>query len=215
MTIPQPKPVTIVIDPCDDYPLSLSEIRYTFETLLTISGFPWRFIRADLHSSCDIYFGHRCAQAKQAILKIEMNTVKKLTKPIAVRKETFRSNESILLLFFNDDDKTLPHVVEDGNKIVVLNNDILFSSFFLLSGWEESFIRRNRKGEHKIQDSFLYQNGLLHTPIINQYALLFRNLFSATHSFLPLWPQAKKYAVALSHDVDYPELIPHIEIFNM
>jgi hypothetical protein len=136
----------------------------------------------------------------------------KFRKPKSFEKETLRSNKSIILLFFTDYDRTLPNVVELKDRIVFLNNDIIFSSFYLLSGLEERFIRLDSKDRHNIQDSFLYQNDPLHTPIINQHAILLRNLFSTTNSFLPVWPQAKKYAVALSHDVDYPEIIPYIEI---
>ena len=85
MTTGQLKPITIMIDPCDDYPLSLSEIKYTFETLLSISGFPWCFIPADLNTSCNIYFGHRCPHAKQANLQIKMNVGRKMTKPMRFR----------------------------------------------------------------------------------------------------------------------------------
>jgi hypothetical protein len=204
------KPITVMIDPPDDYPLNLSEIKYTFETILAIAGFPWRFIRADLHASCDIYLGHRHAQVKRGGLKIMMNAGRKLTRPVAARKETVQPDKSIVLLFF-DDEKTWPCAAANGDRVALLNNDIIFSSFILLSGWEERFIGKDRKDRHKIREAFLFQQKLLHTPIINQYGLLLRHLFSPTHSFLPSWPQAKKYAVALSHDVDYPELIPSIE----
>ena len=147
-----------MIDPCDDYPLSLSEIKYTFETLLSISGFPWCFIPADLNTSCNIYFGHRCPHAKQANLQIKMNVGIKMTKPITVRTETLSSNRSIVLLCFNNDERTLTSTVESGDRVIFLNNDIILSSFFLLSGWEEGFIKRDRKDRHKIQFSFLYQN---------------------------------------------------------
>ena len=212
MITDQLKPITITIDPCDDYPLSLSEIKYTFETLLSISGFPWSFIPVDINTPCDIYFGHRWVEAKQANLQIRMNVVRKLSRPIGTRKETLKSNRSIVLLYFSNDEKILPYFVDNGDRIVTFNNDIILSSFFLLLGWEENLIKRDRNDIHEIQLSFLYQNDLLHTPIINQYALLFRDVFSTTNYFLPSWPQDKKYAVALSHDVDYPELIPSIEI---
>jgi len=58
----------------------------------------------------------------------------------------------------------------------------------------------------------LYREKILHDPIVNQYATLLRDLFKTSHHPIPLWPSNKKYAVAFSHDVDYPEMIRPIEV---
>jgi hypothetical protein len=46
---------------------------------------------------------------------------------------------------------------------------------------------------------------------VNHYAEILRVAFCRSHDPMPLWPGNKKYAVALSHDVDYPEMIRWIE----
>ncbi|MDH4220066.1 MAG: hypothetical protein OEW23_14995 [Candidatus Aminicenantes bacterium] len=57
----------------------------------------------------------------------------------------------------------------------------------------------------------MYREKVLHNPIVNQYATILRDLFRASHNPIPVWPSNKKYAAALSHDVDYPEMIRSIE----
>jgi len=65
-----------------------------------------------------------------------------------------------------------------------------------------------------VQESFLYREKILHNPIVNQYSTILRDFFRASHNPIPLWPSNKKYAVALSHDVDYPEMIRWIEMLR-
>jgi len=79
---------------------------------------------------------------------------------------------------------------------------------------QEKFIRLNKNDIHHVQDSLLYQNQLLHIPIINQYALRLREIFKQSHPYIPSWPKGKKYALMLSHDCDYPEMIRGIEILR-
>jgi hypothetical protein len=113
-------------------------------------------------------------------------------------------------LFF-DKTGTNNKVYLQDNEKVLLTNDIIFSSFYLLTGWNEKFINRDNKDRHNIQQSFLYQNNLLHTPIVNKYADILLDVFKGSRQPLPPWPYGKKYAVALSHDVDYPVMIKWIE----
>lgn len=94
---------------------------------------------------------------------------------------------------------------------ISLWNDVLFSSYFLLTGWEEKFLRLDRWDRHDVEDSFLYKERLLHLPVINQYASFLHRIFGASHHPAPLWPSNRRYAVCLTHDVDYPEMIPWIE----
>jgi hypothetical protein len=75
-------------------------------------------------------------------------------------------------------------------------------------------MHRDKKDRHDVQESFLYREKVLHDAIVNQYTTILRDLFRASHNPIPLWPSNKKYAVALSHDVDYPEMIRWIELLR-
>ena len=188
-------------------PLTLSEIKYTFKTLLNIAGLPFHFIE-DQKERADIYYGKACVGDPG--LFIEMADIKRenIGRPIKVVKE----NNHVFLLFTNRQRED--NLFIRNNKNTCIWNDIILSSFYLLSGWEERFIHRDRNDRPEVQESFLYREKVLHDPIVNQYSTLLRDLFRASHHPIPLWPSNKKYAVALSHDVDYPEMIRWIEVLR-
>ena len=50
------KPVRIIIEKNPEASLTVSEIKYTFQTLLTIAGLPYHFLR-DQKERADIYYG--------------------------------------------------------------------------------------------------------------------------------------------------------------
>lgn len=198
------KPVRIIIEKISEGSLLISEIKYTFRTLLSIAGLPFHFIE-DEKECADINYGRTCLG--EGDLFIEMADIKRenIGRPIKVVKE----HNHIFLLFTNR--QRGDNLFIKNNKNTCIWNDIILSSFYLLSGWEERFMHRDRYDRPVVQESFLYREKVLHDPIVNQYSTLLRDLFRASHNPIPLWPSNKKYAVALSHDVDYPEMIRWIE----
>jgi hypothetical protein len=201
------KPVRIIIEEIPDGSLTVSEIKYAFQTLLSIAGLPYHFIK-DQKGGADIYYGKACLGDYG--LFIEMADVKKenIASPIKVVKE----NNDVFLLF--SDKQRQDHLVIQKNNNTWIWNDIILSSFYLLSGWGDRFLHRDKYDRPAVQESFLYQERVLHDPIVNQYSTLLRNAFRASHHPTPLWPSNKKYGVALSHDVDYPEMIRWIEVLR-
>jgi hypothetical protein len=201
------KPVRIIIEKIQDGPLTIHEIKYTFRTLLNIAGLPFFFLK-DQKDRADIYYG-KDGPGDHGLF-IERADIRKenIGSPIKVVKE----NNDVFLLF--SDKQRKDHLLIRDNNQTCIWNDIIFSSFYLLSGWAERFIPRDKKDRHVVEESFLYREKVLHDPIVNQYATLLRDLFRASHNPIPPWPSNKKYAVALSHDVDYPEMIRSIEVLR-
>lgn len=201
------KPVRIIIENIPERSLAISEIKYTFRTLLSIAGLPFHFIE-DEKERADIYYGKDCPGDYG--LFIEMADIRRenIGRPIKAVKE----NNHVFLLFTNRQREDNLLITNTNNTCIW--NDIILSSFYLLSGWEERFIHRDRKDRHVVQESFLYREKILHDPIVNQYSTMLRNLFRTSHNPIPLWPSNKRYAVALSHDVDYPEMFRWIEVLR-
>jgi hypothetical protein len=201
------KPVRIIIEEIPDGSLAVSEIKYAFQTLLSIAGLPYHFIK-DQKGGADIYYGKACLGDYG--LFIEMADVKKenIANPIKVVNE----NNDVFLLFSGK--QRQDHLVIQKNNNTWIWNDIILSSFYLLSGWGDRFLHRDKHDRPAVQESFLYRERVLHDPIVNQYSTLLRNLFRASHHPIPIWPSNKKYGVALSHDVDYPEMIRWIELLR-
>lgn len=99
-----------------------------------------------------------------------------------------------------------PQWVRKSEGLIETNIDIIASSFFMLSRYEEVVL--DVKDEHDrfpASAGLAYKEGFLGRPLVNEYIQL---LWSWIH-FLgpdvkpkPLWPENKDFAVCLTHDVD-------------
>jgi hypothetical protein len=200
------KPLTILIEEHSDYALPPAESKYTLQTMLTIAGIPWHFLPPGSSKTPDLYLGRD--RSRPCKLFIEMSSISKddLKLPHGHLVE-----DGIVFLLFSHGSYSQPFLHRADGQIRQIFNDIVLTGYYLLTGQQEKFLPRDSKDRHAVQQSFLFRYKLLATPIINQYGLLFRNIFKSTHTFRPPWPEQKQYAVALSHDVDYPEMNRPIE----
>jgi hypothetical protein len=199
------KQIKILIEKTEDRLLKPDEIKYTFRTLMNIAGLSSHFIRDPIDCRIDIYYGKTCFHDCQLFIE-RMDTKRNNVRlPIG----TCMENNFYFLLF--DNRQRRENIISKKGTSTYVWNDIIFASFYLLSGWQERFIHRDIRGRPMTEESFLYQERLLHYPIVNQYAKIVKDTFATSHKSMPLWPSKKEYAVALTHDVDYPEMVKWIE----
>lgn len=93
---------------------------------------------------------------------------------------------------------------------VYVQVDLIAGAFFFLSCWQEYICRvRDKFGRFPVAQSLQEKLGLTLEPIVNLYLRVLKDLLiKATvragfiPEFMPLWPDNKKFAVALTHDVD-------------
>jgi len=156
------KPLKIIIEKNKKSALDIPEIKYVIKTLLTIAGLPWHFVNDKDEDNIDLYYGSEPRIG--ARLSIQMSSFNSNNRSLHSFTE---GNETYLEFGYNSSENKKIHQI-DNNKIK-LNNDIIFSSYYLLSGKHERGVERDAKGRHRIEDLFMYKHGLLHTPIINQY----------------------------------------------
>ena len=99
-----------------------------------------------------------------------------------------------------------PHDLWTGNQLMF---DVAkAASFFLALTSEEYAARRDRHGRVPAEASLLGRSGWLNRPPVMVYARLLAERLRSCGVLgepVPLWPKGKKYAVALTHDVDAPE----------
>jgi len=176
--------------------LNQKQAEYIFETLCIIIGVSWSFVR---DKQADIYYGKKSNQ--DALLNINARCKK------TEKEQIFKYND---LYFLGENIE--PY--QKTNEKCQFGNDIIFNCFYFLTGTDELNIERNKWDQHNIKQSILYKNDLLHEPIVNGYANFIKHLFQGRFEFIPMWPGNKKAALALSHDVDYPEMIKPIELLR-
>ena len=188
--------IKIKIEESIESKLSINESKYVFRLICSSIGVSWHFTN---ENNVDIYYGNNNdTEAGLKISKLENRDVLKSPKII---------NEDSIYFFefiFNKSHKK----ILSNSKI---DNDIIYTIFYLITGKTDIDISRDRWDRHNIKESILYNNDLLHFPIIDQYFQLIKEKLSPIFKFIPKWPNDAKIALALSHDTDYPEMIRWIE----
>ncbi|MBF0358735.1 MAG: hypothetical protein HQL70_09005 [Magnetococcales bacterium] len=111
-----------------------------------------------------------------------------------------------------------PYQIQDDR--LVFNFDVITAAGWLLCGCEEQFFdKRENYGRWDDSQSVVLKSGFTNSPVINIWANVIRDFLvdANVKDGVPLWPEGKKFAVCLSHDVDNPyySVHPHIKRFAL
>ena len=92
-----------------------------------------------------------------------------------------------------------------GDKEAVCGVDVFASAFFMLTRWEEYVLpHRDRHQRFPAEKSLAFKAGFLDRPVVNEYALLLRQMFARIGWKLP--PQTRQYQLSITCDADHPRL---------
>lgn len=137
------------------------------------------------------------------ILKIKDDFFSKFTK------ETYLTEAALpqrIIMYSGTFTKNLPVIfgsnkIEVNNDFIVCGIDIIGSSYFMLSRWEE-YVNpiRDEFDRFPAQASIAYKNGFLNRPIVNEYVELLWSIFSKLG--LKQKRKLKKFNFMITHDVD-------------
>ncbi len=112
-------------------------------------------------------------------------------------------NEPVPVLIWGEgyEDGSKPFVERREDGTVVFYADIIASSFFMLSRWEETVnTTRDLHGRFPATASVAYKHGFLDRPIVDEYVLI---LQAWIKEIFPDWKyETPKFSVKLSHDID-------------
>jgi hypothetical protein len=119
--------------------------------------------------------------------------------------------DSFPILFWGQDaDISNPRfAAQVGDATIVFYADIIASTFFMLSRWEETVQPQSDQHDRfPATASVAFKQGFLDRPIVDEYALILREWLKR---LLPNWrPRPHRFSVKLSHDIDlvrhYPTL---------
>lgn len=105
--------------------------------------------------------------------------------------------------------------IRDGKMI--FDQDIIFYVFWLVTGQEELHCRKDRHGRIDLNGSLFSQERVLQMALasgigFNLEKQLMKFGFTPT---IKRWPEGKKAAACVGHDVDYPEAIRWLEPFRI
>lgn len=92
-----------------------------------------------------------------------------------------------------------------GDKEAVCGVDVFASAFFMLTRWEEYVLpHRDRHQRFPAEKSLAFKAGFLDRPVVNEYALLLRQMFARIGWKLP--PKTRQYQLSITCDADHPRL---------
>jgi hypothetical protein len=99
------------------------------------------------------------------------------------------------------EDGQRPFAEQKADGTVIFYVDIVASTFFMLSRWEEMMVRvRDKHDRFPAAASVAYKQGFLDRPIVDVYGLI---LQAWLKKLLPAWqPKPGRFSVKLTHDVD-------------
>jgi FemAB-related protein (PEP-CTERM system-associated) len=193
-----------------------TEIKYVFRTLLRIAGLPYQFLWADSTNkdeNYDICYAPR-GESVSAEIKI-FASGRSFAEMVALEPMGLVSDHGIEFLIFSKGQEG--KLVHDAGCLVI-ENDIIFSCYWLLTGAFEPRYRCDRLDNLDLDGSFFLNNELNSKPLVSIYGNLLRQHFEQrgweTLRF-PWAPSNIGVAFVLSHDVDYPEIIRSIECLRL
>lgn len=107
---------------------------------------------------------------------------------------------------YEDSNRLFAEQRKDGSVIFYV--DIIATTFFMLSRWEETVVPiRDEHERFPGMASVAYRQGFLDRPVVDEYALILREWLKA---LLPGWePKQRPFSVKLSHDVDNISRFPN------
>lgn len=183
--------VGISIEPSFDTP----QRRYGLTQLLRIAGFRSHF---ESSTPVAIHYGVVKPRSPSALVWIPADE----ESLWASGPPTLTRVQDAAVLHFG----TAPLTLWQGNRLTF---DIARAAHYFLSLESERAIDlRDRHGRVTSEDSVPGRGGLLNDPPVDDYASLLKQrlMKSAFACWLPpRWPHGKRFALALTHDVDTPE----------
>jgi hypothetical protein len=192
---------------------SAPEAQYALRTLLRLAGFGCEFVWAEDSGAADISYGPPAWRGRAAVDLIWSG--KDFTQASAEEPRALLERDGLWFLDFGQPGQGYARAADGRLRFA---SDIAYAAFWLLSGAREPRYRRDKRDNFHLDGAFLASPGALSKPLVSCYSAFLRRHFAALgKSPLPLpWtaggPQA---AVALSHDVDYPEMIRGIEFLRV
>lgn len=113
---------------------------------------------------------------------------------------------TLLPLFFNSNTEQ-EWFTADAQQNVLLHFDLIASSFYLLSGWQEFYgNERDKFGRYPYQASVQAKYGLVTKPVVNYYFEILREAAEKAYGqkVMPKFQwSGKPFATCLTHDIDY------------
>ncbi|KEI97156.1 hypothetical protein N494_12895 [Clostridium botulinum A2B7 92] len=190
------------------------QIEYTFSTLFSILGLNLKFIenlrQINNQYPLVINYSNEILHRKN-VINIEPSYLfsnKYLTMESMPKMPLKKYNEFPIIYSCREDNKEC--YVNTGNNCLITNIDIIQSSFFMITRYEEVLlwdkIEKDLYGRFPAKESLAHKENFLHIPIVNEYIewlWQWIDFFNLGYKRKNIWGEYE-FASLLTHDVDMP-----------
>jgi hypothetical protein len=194
-----------------------AEVKYVFRTLTRIAGFPYEFRwinRGDDHQAVDVYYGPKPEDSTASVTIPACG--RHFSSASWSEPQGLADDNGVPVLEFHADPTN--HARCRGGTGLSFSEDVIYGCFWLLIGAREPHYSRDRWDNLHLDGSSFLRLNLQSKPLVSMYGTMLRDHFrrqGRTH-LTPPWSQlGDRLAVALTHDVDYPEIIRWVECLRL
>ncbi len=183
-------------------------IDWVWRQLLTAVGYGWQEV--SITDPCDIAYTTETDLAGEARIMI-LASPQYWQTPSAQRLAGLVVNDPCSPLRYNGESLALTLCKEEDGRFR-LERDIIFDLFWFLTGQEERCWPQDVHGFYTLPKFWQMERVLEQAPasaIIEKFGALLKQ--AGFDEPLPRWPQGRRAAAAITHDVDYPEVIRWLE----
>jgi len=205
---------TSIIAVYDNYDFS-APIEYTLDFILSICGASYKVIpfnkfkskEYDLDKILVVSYGREYLDSgagKQIHIYASDFFDKNYLKPRSLPQTPLQRHKDLPVIYSGCGQ--LDGLVKKSDNSIETNIDVIASSFFMVSRYEEVVINaKDRFDRFPATASLAHKENFLDRPIVNEYIKLLWDWVRSLKPDLeekPLWPDNKNFAVCLTHDVD-------------
>lgn len=191
-----------------------NEIRWTLQTILAGIGYAWTEVSPD-DTECDLLYTVAGSPVDSCRIAIFANV-----SAWECAAELRLSHVATCRTWEIPVYEGTPHVrnrFHFDQARYIFHHDVVFDVFWLLTGQEERHFAQNKHGHFSLDGTAQYDERVLRRALASGIALRLEQAleqlgFPPPH---PRWPAGKRAAAAISHDVDYPEVVRWLEPFRI
>ncbi|ABU60001.1 polysaccharide deacetylase family protein [Roseiflexus castenholzii] len=202
------QPVRLALDPSLDERYA-PEIAWTWRYLLTGAGYAWHVCGLD--EPCDIAYVADPQRTPHARLVIQA-TPRLWERRSAPRLAGVATVDGFTHPLYEGERVDEAMIIGEQGRLIC-TRDIVFDLFWLLTGQEETHFPKNRHGYVDLTGTPYLHNNIVQQGLASGIGARFAQLLGdiGAPPGEPRWPHGKCAAAAISHDVDYPEVVRWLE----
>lgn len=188
-----------------------SELCWVWRLLLASIGYAWEEVPMGA-APCDIAYGLERRPGHRSRLYVRCD-IEKWKNRSTLRLATLAHADDLSYPIYQGERASHPQLLQVNNGSMTCQRDVIFDIFWLATGQEERYWKKNKHGHFDLSDTVFEQRQLARMAIATGIGCwverTMRNLRFAPP--VPRWPNHKRAAACASHDVDYPEAIRWLE----